>query len=572
MSEAVLGPDGTFDAAAPQRGSEAEAPSESKPKRASSLGRRIAMMLAVAIVLGLGIVVTVQAFNVRNSLFSFSEVKNTQLTQLLAHQVAGGVRWKKVQVVEDAYRSFAEDPESSMASVAVFDADGALMTKYDSESLPPHDLGNILDAASANFEEGKPYRETTADHFIAAVPVMSGDKQVGSLAVAWSLQQANQTTSDTVITGSILSVIVLAVLLVLLLVILNRTVSRPLEAITGSTMRLAEGDLGVDVPELARRDEVGSLARCIQVFKEKNIEMERMKDERIALERQTEEEKREMMRQMADDFERDVGNVVGSLTSAAHEMQSSAEVMSTTAEETNGQANTVASAAEEASSNVQSVASAAEELSSSVSEISRQVAQSSTIAQGAVGQAAETTAKIQNLATAANRIGEVVALINAIAEQTNTLALNATIEAARAGEAGKGFAVVASEVKNLANQTGNATDEIANQISGIQTATNESVTAIEGISKTIAEISEIASSIASAVEEQGAATQEIARNVEHAASGTREVTDSIGGVVEASQRTGEAAGHIQAFATDLSQQSAALREAVDRFLAQVRTG
>jgi methyl-accepting chemotaxis protein len=188
-----------------------------------------------------------------------------------------------------------------------------------------------------------------------------------------------------------------------------------------------------------------------------------------------------------------------------------------------------------------------------------------------VEEAQETNVRVQGLADAAQKIGDVVALITDIADQTNLLALNATIEAARAGDAGKGFAVVASEVKNLANQTAKATEEIGAQIAGIQASTQEAVEAIAGIGKTIAEIDEVASGIASAVEEQGAATQEIARNVEQAAAGTQEVSSNITGVSAAANETGEAARQIQSAAGELSQQSERLRVEVEKFLRGVRS-
>ena len=194
---------------------------------------------------------------------------------------------------------------------------------------------------------------------------------------------------------------------------------------------------------------------------------------------------------------------------------------------------------------MQTVASAAEELSASIDEIGRQVHQSSEISLSAVRQAERTNQKVQSLAEAVGRIGEVVNLITDIAEQTNLLALNATIEAARAGDAGKGFAVVASEVKNLANQTARATEEISAQIAGVQDSTQDAVGAIDAITKTIGEINEIASTIAAAVEQQSAATQEIARNVEQAAAGTQEVSTNIGTVTEAANDTGSAATQIR---------------------------
>jgi len=274
--------------------------------------------------------------------------------------------------------------------------------------------------------------------------------------------------------------------------------------------------------------------------------------------------------QIADNFERGVGQVVNTVSSATEEMRASAESMTQTADNTNHQATTVAAAAEEATANVQAVSAAAEELSSSINEISRQVSQSSQIAQQAVKQADDTDKQIQGLAEAAARIGEVVNLITDIAEQTNLLTLNATIEAARAGEAGKGFAVVASEVKNLANQTAKATEEIGSQIGGIQGATADAVTAIQEIGRVIAQINETSGAVAAAVEEQGAATQEIAANVEQAAAGTAEVSSSITLVTQAAAETGESANQILSAATELGQQAAELRNQVDTFLTEVR--
>ena len=178
---------------------------------------------------------------------------------------------------------------------------------------------------------------------------------------------------------------------------------------------------------------------------------------------------------------------------------------------------------------------------------------------------------VKSLAEAANTIGEVVELITTFAEQTNLLAINATIEAARAGDAGKGFAVVASEVKNLANQTAKATDEIGERISGIQNATEASVKAIETIGQTIATINEISGSISAAVEQQGAATNEIARSVEQAASGSREVASNIVLVSQGAGETGESASQVLGAASELMQQSESLREDVGKFLNETRT-
>ncbi|MBE0530694.1 MAG: cache domain-containing protein [Rhodospirillales bacterium] len=353
-------------------------------------------------------------------------------------------------------------------------------------------------------------------------------------------------------------------------IIISRGITRPLSYIATNMQRLAEGDKSIKVQFTDQKNEIGDLSRTMDVFLAKTLEMDRMRDEQKEAERRAEEEKHQVMLKMASDFEASVGQVVNQVSAAATQMQSSSEAMSATAEETTRQASAVAAASEQASANVQTVASAAEELSGSIAEISRQVTQASQIASAAVTEAERTNVKVQGLAQAANKIGEVVALITDIAEQTNLLALNATIEAARAGDAGKGFAVVASEVKNLANQTAKATDEIGAQISSIQAATQEAVSAIDSITKTISKINEVNSGVASAVEEQGAATQEIARNVEQAAAGTQEVSSNIGGVSQAANDTGAAATQIQSAAAGLSRQSETLRIEVDKFLANVR--
>ena len=371
--------------------------------------------------------------------------------------------------------------------------------------------------------------------------------------------------------GWISGMVAVGILLAIALgVLISRSITAPLNQIKAAMQTLAAGDTSVEVPADGRRDEIGEMAATVAVFKENAIAKSRLEAEQKEKDRRAEAEKRAAMENMAGRFEMSVGEVVERVSSAAAEMRSSSEAMSATAEETTRQASAVAAASEQASANVQTVASAAEELSSSISEIGRQVTKASQIASAAVTEAEQTNVKVQGLAAAANKIGEVVALITDIAEQTNLLALNATIEAARAGDAGKGFAVVASEVKNLANQTAKATDEIGAQIAGIQTATREAVAAIAEITKTISKINEVNSGVASAVEEQGAATQEIARNVEQAAAGTQEVSSNIGGVSAAANDTGAAAEQIQAAAGELSQQSEKLRAEVDRFLADVR--
>ncbi len=349
-----------------------------------------------------------------------------------------------------------------------------------------------------------------------------------------------------------------------------RAITRPVAAMTGAMGRLAAGDLEIEVPARDNTDEIGAMAKAVQVFKDNALEVRRMEAEQAAQKERSEAEKKEALARMATAFEDGVGGVVKAVAAASTELQSAATSMTGTADQASQRSTAVAAASEQAASNVQTVAAAAEQLASSVSEISRQVAQSTKISGEAVSQANRTNATVEGLAATAQKIGDVVKLISDIAGQTNLLALNATIEAARAGEAGKGFAVVAAEVKSLANQTARATDDIGQQIGAIQSATREAVEAIKTIAGTIGSINEIATTIASAVEEQGAATQEIARNVQQAAAGTKDVSSNIGGVIEAAGETGAAAAQVQSAASELSEQSEALRRQVDTFLATVR--
>jgi methyl-accepting chemotaxis protein len=346
--------------------------------------------------------------------------------------------------------------------------------------------------------------------------------------------------------------------------------SHPIDRLKSVMQAFANNDLSADVPNKDARDEIGDMARTVEVFKTNAIEVERLKQQQLELQQRSAAQRKADMHKLAADFEASVGEVIHTVTTAAAELESDARSLTSTAEREEQLATTVAAASEQASANVQSVASATEEMTASVNEIARQVHESSGIAHQAVDQARLTNERIGALAKAAARIGDVVDLINNIAGQTNLLALNATIEAARAGEAGRGFAVVASEVKALAEQTGKATDEISQQIAGMQSATDQSVTAIKEIGNTIERMSDIASTIAAAVEQQGAATQEIARNVQQAAVGTSQVSNSITDVQQGANETGASSSRVLAAAQSLSRDSGRLRNEVGKFLDTVR--
>jgi methyl-accepting chemotaxis protein len=325
----------------------------------------------------------------------------------------------------------------------------------------------------------------------------------------------------------------------------------------------------VQIPYEDRRDEIGGMARSVQVFKVNAIQRRTLEaQEREAMAGR--ERHAATIESLTREFDSAASTALTGVADAASDMRVTAQGMAATADQTSRQATEVAAATEHASENVQTVAAAAEQLSASIGEIGRQVERSSQTSKVAADEAHHTNAKVKGLAEAAARIGNVVNLINDIAGQTNLLALNATIEAARAGEAGKGFAVVAGEVKNLANQTARATGEIGEQVTNVQAATGEAVNAIEGIVSRIAEINEIAAAIASAVEEQNSATAEITRNIQEAAAGTQQVATTIGGVTQAAGETGSAAGLVLDSATVLSRRSDEIRLLVQNFLQKVQ--
>ena len=374
---------------------------------------------------------------------------------------------------------------------------------------------------------------------------------------------------DKVIDVSLKALLVLALAAVLGSLI-ARSITKPLARLVQRMGALATGDTGQQVEDTERRDEMGELARAMEVFRGNSLENKRLLDEQESLKQTAAEERHRVLRDMATGLETRVKGAVEAMSRVGERLNGASVAMSRTAEQTSQQTTAVVAATEQTSSNVQTVASAAEELSASGGEIGRQVALSAEIARAAAEEAGQTNTMVSSLAAAAGRIGEVVRLIDDIASQTNLLALNATIEAARAGEAGKGFAVVANEVKTLANQTAKATQEITAQIGSVQTETDRAVAAIRHIGETINRVDEATASIAGAVEEQNAAIHEITRSVQEAARGTREVSDHIGRVSDGARTSRSAADEVAGSSREMIGHNDELTREIASFLSEVR--
>ena len=546
--------------------------------RFRSVGRKLGAIILLGLAIGFAVVLVLQYLAQREAVLSSAKVNRTAIAELIAAQVGGGVKFKKPEAIANGYQRYLNNPDSALASIAVFGADDALLSKADDKDLTPVDLAGMFAAAKPGLDGGGRYEATDAGNMILFVPVMDGPgdkaRRVGSLAMAWSTAPIEAKVQHQVLVTAGIALGVLVLQLAAILLVVRGVVSRPLLRLVA----LMRGNHPVERlrSELGgihgRADEIGDIGRALIEFRRTSGEVERLRQEQGEAAARAGEERRQMSQRLAASFQQTIGSVAEALSASIGEMRKAADQLSAAADDTEAKCAAAVSGAEATSHNVDTVAAAAEELSASVSEITRQVADSARFASNAAAGSEHSNQRISVLNEAVTKIGQVAQLISEIASQTNLLALNATIEAARAGEAGKGFAVVASEVKSLATQTGKATEDISQQIAAVQEATQGTVSALQEIVGKIHDIHGLSTAISASVEEQQAATKEIARSAQDAAGSTQQVYNTVRDINGSAALTRNVAASIQRQSGQLLTETDRFRSEVANFLSNLAAG
>lgn len=572
------------------------------PQKASkwTVSRKIQLVVFATTLIGLSLLMLLGLQNQRQDMEHLAVSNNLTISDLMAAQMTGALKWNKPEKVAEVYEEMRERDDSALADIITYTSDGAMVTEYHSSRLPTVDLNGLLAAHKATLDKGEVYSKLTDTHQIVVTPVLTTKQElVGYAAIAWSLDQLNAQLASNLMQQLMLSGAALVGIILLTGLLLNRFIGRPLSQLTAAMSALANGQNDITIAGLERRDDVGDMSRAVQIFKANAENLQRLEIQRkqdaeekaaAAARRREEEQRLEAERRreqeaaakaaaervafagaIAEKLEASVNTVARDISGAAEVMEEKAKSMVTSAADTDTHSSAIAAASERAAENVSGVATAAEELSASLQEIARQVDASAKLSKDTMDVAESTDQVVGKLAISAEEVGNIIELINDIASQTNLLALNATIEAARAGEAGKGFAVVASEVKGLAAQTTRATEQIASQIDGMQQATGEAVDAVKRIEEMIVRINETIQAMAAALEEQNSATLEITRNVQQASLSTGEVSRSVTDVATMAAASGASATQLLGSVSNLAEYSNKLRVEVAVVLEDIRS-
>lgn len=537
-----------------------------------TIGRKVALTVFVGLGLGFAAVLAYQSISQRDLVLATVDNNRLAIADMIAAQAVGGVKFKKGEAIEKVYARYLQSDASELSAIAVYGIDDAVLSSGTHANAAPVDLNALMSEAKPKVEEGKVFMRRTSDNFVVVAPIMDGGegRRVGTLALAWSNESLLSQISSHLWVGIGISAAIAGVLIAGLLFVIGYIVSGPLAAMAGTISRLADGQLDIAIPAQRRPDEIGTLGRAVASFQSQLREVEQLRREREAADREAAEERRRELHALAGTFNASVAGIVDMVLRSAKTLQTNAQSLKTATVTSRAEVGTAAGATDDSNNSVSLVATAAEELTASINEIDRQMRESTVASERAFTQVGSATETINGLARAAEGIGGIVELINQIASQTNLLALNATIEAARAGDAGKGFAVVANEVKNLASQTARATDEITGKIASMQGIASSAVGAVSGIKESIARINEIAGQIAHSIREQAGATQEISTNAQRAAERTGNVNHSIRVVTDAVDETGRAAGLLLEESNNLATKATELQQQADAFVRQVQ--
>ncbi|ALV29093.1 methyl-accepting chemotaxis protein [Pannonibacter phragmitetus] len=494
-----------------------------------------------------------------------------QLSTELSNLALGNAIWDfNAELARTVLRPLLDNPRFSWAVVR--EESGSIFAVIDRSGASGQDLlDNVPEAEQAPADDGSTKFIVTPGYIVGIKPIVREDggnqTRIGNAYVAFDRQFVTSARTEALTTSLLLTAAAI-VIVSLCLFFLIRRIAKPIAQLSRTMLTLADGQLDCEVPCLDRADELGQMAKTVEVFRH-NGQRQRELEGAQATAYEKERERQAVLEALIADFRNDSRQLLEPVQQSTVAMAQISDQLLGMSKDTTSRTASVAAATEQAYASVQTVASAAEELSASIGEISRQIADTSGVVSAANSKAASANQQVAGLAASAQRIGAVLQLIQDIAEQTNLLALNATIEAARAGDAGRGFAVVAAEVKDLATQTSKATEEIAAQITAIQDASTGSVAAIDEIARTMVRVNEYTDAISRSLEQQGLATTEISNSVQEVASGTREITVNMTSVKHAVEETSSAAADVSRSSGDVSEKTRLLAGNIDDFLRRV---